>query len=132
MAQAEGREEVRGDILASKKQLREIGMRLVETCGTCRHLIKDEKSTSGVKCVKHVAATNMVLVCNDYRGDGAARLLFNRARVPVVATPERRWTSCAHCSWEGWDVDLVTHMLSAGGEDTFSQHCPECEAEVKP
>lgn len=115
-----------------RKQYREIGMRLVESCMTCRHLAKDEKSTSGVKCAKHVVPTNVCLACNDYKSDGTARVLFNRARVPVVQTPAMHWVVCPSCGWEGYDTQLVTRMMSAGGEDTFDQACPKCQGEVKP
>lgn len=106
-------------------------MRFVESCATCRHLVEDDGRTSGVKCEKHVVPTSMCLTCNDYNGEGTARLLFNRGRVPVVATPAMHWVACPSCGWEGWDTQLVMHILSAGGEEIVTEVCPKCAGEVK-
>jgi hypothetical protein len=53
-------------------------------------------------------------------------------RLETVSTPKQFWVECTNmdCAWEGWDRELHTHEVNAGGESWIERCCPNCGAKL--
>jgi len=109
--------------------IREIGLRFVETCSTCRH---KADTNYGALCKYRDIDVFAQTVCNDYSLSRRDLNWHTAARdLPIVGTSNLYWIVCTSCGWEGWHTGLLQRPAEdPNAKYPFVEFCPKCKTEI--